>query len=164
MRFATDPERGLFILAFLILVIGLSFLLFAWRAPTVGLGGNFALISRESMLLVNNVLLVVAMGAVLLGTLYPLFLDALNAGKISVGPPYFDAVFGPLMLPLVFLMAVGPIARWKEADPMTLVKRPRLVLCGGDRGRHCRSASDGRLEHLGLYRHDAGCLRDVRHR
>ena len=121
--FATDPERGLFILAFLILVIGLSFLLFAWRAPTVGLGGNFALISRESMLLVNNVLLVVAMGAVLLGTLYPLFLDALNAGKISVGPPYFDAVFGPLMLPLVFLMAVGPIARWKEADPMTLVKR-----------------------------------------
>ena len=64
----------------------------------MGLGGNFALISRESMLLVNNVLLVVAMGAVLLGTLYPLFLDALNAGKISVGPPYFDAVFGPLML------------------------------------------------------------------
>ena len=112
--FATDPERGLFILAFLIIVIGLSFLLFAWRAPTVGLGGNFSLISRESMLLVNNVLLVVAMGAVLLGTLYPLFLDALNAGKISVGPPYFDAVFGPLMLPCVFLMGVGPLARWKD--------------------------------------------------
>ena len=80
--FATDPERGVFILAFLIIVIGLSFLLFAWRAPTVGLGGNFSMVSRESMLLVNNVLLVVAMGAVLLGTLYPLFLDALNAGKI----------------------------------------------------------------------------------
>ena len=120
--FATDPERGLFILAFLIIVIGLSFLLFAWRAPTVGLGGNFSLISRESMLLVNNVLLVVAMGAVLLGTLYPLFLDALNAGKISVGPPYFDAVFGPLMLPCVFLMGVGPIARWKDADPKALAR------------------------------------------
>ena len=99
--FATDPERGIFILAFLIVVIGLSFLLFAWRAPTVGLGGNFSMVSRESLLLVNNVLLVVAMGAVLLGTLYPLFLDALNAGKISVGPPYFDAVFGPLMLPML---------------------------------------------------------------
>ena len=121
--FASDPERGLFILAFLIIVIGLSFLLFAWRAPTVGLGGNFSLISRESMLLVNNVLLVVAMGAVLLGTLYPLFLDALNAGKISVGPPYFDAVFGPLMLPLVFLMAVGPVTRWKDADPKDLAKK-----------------------------------------
>lgn len=120
--FATDPERGLFILAFLIIVIGLSFLLFAWRAPTVGLGGNFSLISRESMLLVNNVLLVVAMGAVLLGTLYPLFLDALNAGKISVGPPYFDAVFGPLMLPCVFLMGVGPLARWKDADPKALAR------------------------------------------
>ena len=120
--FATDPERGLFILAFLIIVIGLSFLLFAWRAPTVGLGGNFSLISRESMLLVNNVLLVVAMGAVLLGTLYPLFLDALNAGKISVGPPYFDAVFGPLMLPCVFLMGVGPLARWKDADPKQLAR------------------------------------------
>ena len=120
--FATDPERGLFILAFLIIVIGLSFLLFAWRAPTLGLGGNFSLISRESMLLVNNVLLVVAMGAVLLGTLYPLFLDALNAGKISVGPPYFDAVFGPLMLPCVFLMGVGPLARWKDADPKALAR------------------------------------------
>lgn len=121
--FATDPDRGLFILAFLIIVIGLSFLLFAWRAPTVGLGGNFSMISRESMLLVNNVLLVVAMGAVLLGTLYPLFLDALNAGKISVGPPYFDAVFGPLMLPMLFLLAVGPLARWKEADPKVLARK-----------------------------------------
>ena len=121
--FATDPERGVFILAFLILVIGLSFLLFAWRAPMVGLGGNFSMVSRESMLLVNNVLLVVAMGAVLLGTLYPLFLDALGAGKISVGPPYFDAVFGPLMLPMLFLLGVAPFARWKEADPSWLVKR-----------------------------------------
>ncbi len=113
----------MFILAFLIIVIGLSFLLFAWRAPTVGLGGNFSMVSRESMLLVNNVLLVVAMGAVLLGTLYPLFLDALNAGKISVGPPYFDSVFGPIMLPMLFLLGVAPFARWKEADPLTLTKK-----------------------------------------
>ena len=121
--FATDPERGLFILAFLIVVIGLSFLLFAWRAPTVGMGGNFAMVSRESMLLVNNVLLVVAMGAVLLGTLYPLFLDALGAGKISVGPPYFEAVFGPLMVPLIFLIGLGPLTRWKDEDPKGLLKR-----------------------------------------
>lgn len=129
--FASDPERGLFILAFLIIVIGLSFLLFAWRAPTVSLGGNFGMISRESMLLVNNVLLVVAMGAVLLGTLYPLFLDALNAGKISVGPPYFDSVFGPIMLPVVFLMAIGPLARWKEADPKQLVKQLAWCMVAG---------------------------------
>jgi cytochrome c-type biogenesis protein CcmF len=121
--FATDPERGVFILAFLIIVIGLSFLLFAWRAPTVGLGGNFSMVSRESMLLVNNVLLVVAMSAVLLGTMYPLFLDALGAGKISVGPPYFDSVFGPIMLPTLFLIGVAPFARWKEADPAQLVRR-----------------------------------------
>ncbi|MEF9943745.1 MAG: heme lyase CcmF/NrfE family subunit, partial [Burkholderiaceae bacterium] len=121
--FATDPERGVFILAFLIFVIGSSLLLFAWRAPKVGLGGRFATVSRESLMLVNNVLLVVAMGAVLLGTLYPLFLDALNAGKISVGPPYFDAVFAPLMAPLVFLMGVGPLARWKEAKVPDLATR-----------------------------------------
>ncbi len=121
--FATDPERGIFILAFLIIVIGLSFLLFAWRAPTVGLGGNFSMVSRESMLLVNNVLLVVAMSAVLLGTLYPLFLDALGAGKISVGPPYFDSVFGPLMFPMLFLLGVAPFARWKEADTLELAKK-----------------------------------------
>ena len=125
--FATDPERGVFILAFLIIVIGLSFLLFAWRAPTVGLGGNFSMVSRESMLLVNNVLLVVAMSAVLLGTLYPLFLDALGAGKISVGPPYFDSVFGPLMFPMLFLLGVAPFARWKEADPLELTKKLAIV-------------------------------------
>ncbi|MCF0253029.1 MAG: heme lyase CcmF/NrfE family subunit [Duodenibacillus sp.] len=126
--FATDPERGIFILAFLIIVIGLSFLLFAWRAPTVGLGGNFSMVSRESMLLVNNVLLVVAMSAVLLGTMYPLFLDALGAGKISVGPPYFDAVFGPLMLPMLFLLGAAPFARWKEADAAWLARRLAPVL------------------------------------
>ncbi|HTJ06424.1 MAG TPA: heme lyase CcmF/NrfE family subunit [Caldimonas sp.] len=121
--FATDPRRGLFILAFLVIVIGASLSLYAWRAPTVGLGARFALLSRETLLLGNNVLLVSACGAVLLGTLYPLALDALDLGKISVGPPYFETVFVPLLAPLVFLMGVGPIARWKEAALPDLVTR-----------------------------------------
>ncbi len=123
--FATDPRRGVFILAFLVVVIGGSLLLFAWRAATVGRGGKFDVISRESFLLANNVLLAVAALSVLLGTLYPLFLDALNLGKISVGPPYFDAVFAPLMAPAVFLMGVGPIARWKDAALPELAVRLR---------------------------------------
>ena len=113
--FATDPRRGIFILAFLVAVIGSSLALFAWRAPKVGLGGRFALLSRESLLLTNNVLLVVACATVLLGTLYPLLVDALGAGKLSVGPPYFDSVFAPLMIPALFLMGVAPFARWKQA-------------------------------------------------
>jgi cytochrome c-type biogenesis protein CcmF len=126
--FATDPARGVFILAFLVLVIGASLALFAWRAPRVGLGGSFDAVSRESMLLGNNVLLAVACGTVLLGTLYPLFLDALGLGKISVGPPYFDAVFVPVMAPLVFLMGVGPIARWKKAELPDLWQRLKWAL------------------------------------
>ena len=121
--FAVDPKRGVFILIFLAIVIGASLLLFAWRAPKVGLGGKFALISRETFLLANNVLLLVATGAVLLGTLYPLFFDALNLGKISVGPPYFDAVFMPLMAPAIFLMGIGPFARWKEQSLPELAQR-----------------------------------------
>ena len=123
--FATDPRRGLFILAFLTVVIGASFTLYAWRAPTVGLGARFALVSRETALLANNVLFVVAAGAVLLGTLYPLLLDALGLGKISVGPPYFDTVFMPLMAPAIFLMGVGPLARWKEASVPDMARRLR---------------------------------------
>ncbi len=123
--FATDPERGLFILAFLTVVIGASLALFAWRAPKVGLGARFEPVSRESFLLANNVLLVVAMAAVLLGTLYPLLLDALGLGKISVGPPYFDTVFVPLMVPLVVLMGAGPLARWKHAEVPDIAKRLR---------------------------------------
>jgi cytochrome c-type biogenesis protein CcmF len=113
--FATDPARGVFILAFLAIVIGGSLTLFAVRASAVGAGGGFATVSRESMLLGNNILLVIAMASVLLGTLYPLLVDALGLGKISVGPPYFDAVFLPLMAPLVFLMGVGPVAAWRQA-------------------------------------------------
>ena len=121
--FATDPKRGVFILAFLIVVIGGSLALFAWRAPKVGLGGVFDVVSRESLLLANNVLLAVAAGTVLLGTLYPLALDALGMGKISVGPPYFESVFVPLMAPALFLMGVGPIARWKSASVPELATR-----------------------------------------
>jgi cytochrome c-type biogenesis protein CcmF len=113
--FATDPTRGIFILGFLVLVIGGSLALFAWRGPRVGVGGAFEPLSREGLLLANNVLLMVATAAVMLGTLYPLALDALNLGKISVGPAYFNAVFIPLMVPALFLMGVGPIARWKKA-------------------------------------------------
>jgi len=126
--FATDPRRGVFILAFLIVVIGGSLALYAVRAPKVGLGSRFELVSRESMLLANNVLLLAAAGSVLLGTLYPLFLDALNLGKISVGPPYFDSVFVPLMTPLVFLMGVGPLARWKQAALPDLWRQLRWAL------------------------------------
>jgi cytochrome c-type biogenesis protein CcmF len=126
--FATDPRRGVFILAFLVIVIGVSLALFAWRAPKVGIGGKFETVSRETLLLMNNVLLAVATGAVLLGTLYPLFLDALNLGKISVGPPYFNAVFVPIMAPLVFLMGVGPLARWKKAELPDLATRLKWAL------------------------------------
>lgn len=123
--FATDPRRGLFILIFLVVVIGGSLALFAWRAPTVGRGGKFDVVSRESFLLANNVLLAVAAISVLFGTLYPLFLDALGLGKISVGPPYFDTVFAPLMAPALFLMGVGPIARWKQSSLPELALRLR---------------------------------------
>jgi len=126
--FATDPARGIFILAFLAIVIGGSLTLFAIRASAVGAGGGFATVSRESMLLGNNILLVIAMASVLLGTLYPLLVDALGLGKISVGPPYFDAVFVPLMTPLVFLMGVGPVAAWRQARLPDLWTRLRWAL------------------------------------
>src|SRR5256712_7801744 len=123
--FANDPKRGTFILGFLTLVIGGSLALYAWRAKQVGLGSKFEVLSRESLLLTNNVLLIVAAGSVLLGTLYPLFIDALNLGKLSVGPPYFNSVFVPLMAPAMFLMGVGPIARWKQAKLPDLAVRLR---------------------------------------
>ncbi len=126
--FATDPARGVFILAFLVVVIGASLTLFAWRAPKVALGGRFDFVSRESALLANNLFLIVAAASVLLGTLYPLFLDALGLGKISVGPPYFDSVFVPLMAPAVFLMGVGPLAKWKRAELPDLAQRLKWAL------------------------------------
>lgn len=114
--FATDPRRGVFILILLGIVVGTSLFLFALRAPKVGLGGRFQLLSRETLLLLNNVLLSVAAAAVLLGTLYPLFIDALGLGKLSVGPPYFNTVFVPLMVPTLLLIAFGPVAHWKSAE------------------------------------------------
>ena len=123
--FAADPKRGVFILAFLVMIIGGSLVLYAWRAKQVGLGGKFELISRESLLLSNNVLLTVAAGSVLLGTIYPLIVDSLGWGKLSVGPPYFNLVFVPLMAPALFLMGVGPLARWKKASLPDLVTRLR---------------------------------------
>ena len=127
--FATDPRRGIFILVLLALVIGSSLALFAWRAPKVALGGSFGLVSRETLLLVGNVLLVVAAASVLLGTLYPLLVDALGLGKISVGPPYFNAVFVPVMAPVLLMMAVVPLARWKNAAFREML--PRLWVPAG---------------------------------
>src|SRR4029453_14276871 len=123
--FATDPKRGIFILAFLLVVIGGSLLLYAIRAKEVGVGGKFEVVSRESFLLSNNVLLTVAAASVLLGTLYPLLVDALGGAKLSVGPPYFNLVFVPLMAPAMFLMGIGPLARWKKASLPDLVTRLR---------------------------------------
>ena len=123
--FATDPARGIYILIFLGVVVGGSLLLYALRAPQVGGGGGFDIVSRESMLLVNNVLLVVSSATVLIGTLFPLVLQALDIGKISVGPPYFDSMFILFMVPMVFLMGIGPLARWKQASLPSLAVRLR---------------------------------------
>jgi cytochrome c-type biogenesis protein CcmF len=112
--FAADPERGLFILIFLVLVVGGSLTLYAFRAPTVASPISYELESRESLLLANNLIFAVSAIVVLLGTLFPLLMDALGQGKYSVGPPYFNAVFVPAMALLAPFMAVGPISRWKQ--------------------------------------------------
>jgi cytochrome c-type biogenesis protein CcmF len=121
--FAADPGRGVFILLFLALVVGGSLSLFAWRAPQVSLGGRMGPISRESFLLANSVLRVVATAAVLLGTVYPLIIDALQLGKLSVGAPYFNSVFVPLMVPVLLLMVPGLWAHWKDDQVRTLAQR-----------------------------------------
>ena len=121
--FASDPRRGIFILILLAIVVGVSFFLYAWRAPQSTPGGSFNVVSRESLILVGNVFLVVSSASVLLGTIYPLVLDSLNAGKISVGPPYFNSVFVPIMIPVVFLLGLAPWANWKNADPGQLARR-----------------------------------------
>ncbi len=125
--FAVDPERGLYILALLGISIVGSLTLFAARAPAMDKGGIFAPISRESGLLINNVLLATAMATVLFGTLYPLFLEAVTGDKISVGPPFFDATFVPMMMPLVFAMAIGPFLSWKRADLVGILARLKWV-------------------------------------
>jgi len=121
--FATDPKRGIFILIFLVLVVGSSLTLYAWRAPKSTLGGKFSLTSRETFILLGNVFLVVSAASVLLGTLYPLLIDALHLGKISVGPPYFNSVFVPIMIPLLVLMGIGPWTSWKNSNLVDVIKR-----------------------------------------
>ncbi|GAB3106231.1 heme lyase CcmF/NrfE family subunit [Aestuariicella hydrocarbonica] len=118
--FAADPERGVFILIFLALVVGGSLTLYAFRAPSVKAAASFEWLSREAFLLGNNVLLVVATGTILLGTLYPLIADALNWGKISVGPPYFDFFFIPLMVLLAVLLGSAALVNWKRGQLSTL--------------------------------------------
>ncbi|GGI92825.1 heme lyase CcmF/NrfE family subunit [Shewanella gelidii] len=124
--FAADPTRGIFILLLLGLAIGGSLTLFAFRASEMASAARFELKSKETMLLICNVLLTVATGTVLLGTLYPLLIDALGMGKISVGPPYFNAVFVPIVLVMFIFMGIGPNIRWKKSKPGDL-KRKLLV-------------------------------------
>ncbi len=125
--FASDPERGVYMLVFLLLVLGSSLTLYAIRMPRVVSYGSFRLLSKETLLLGNNLLLTVAAFSVLLGTLYPLLLDGLRLGKISVGPPYFNAVFIPMMVPLLFLMGIGPNSQWSQQKPGELLKKLYLV-------------------------------------
>jgi cytochrome c-type biogenesis protein CcmF len=115
--FASDPKRGVFILAFLAIVVGGSLLLYALRAPKVLGGRAFALVSRETAILIANLMFATAAAMVMLGTLFPLIGDALNLGRISVGPPYFGFLFPLLMLPVVLLLPFGPFLRWGKGDP-----------------------------------------------
>jgi cytochrome c-type biogenesis protein CcmF len=124
--FASDPTRGVFILALLAIAIGGSFTLYAIRAPRLDGGGVFAPISREGGLLINNLLLTTAAATVLLGTLYPLITEVLTGDRISVGPPYFNGVFFPLAVPLVALMGVGPLLAWKRGDLMGALSRLKI--------------------------------------
>jgi cytochrome c-type biogenesis protein CcmF len=121
--FAVDPQRGVFVLLILAVFVGGSLALYAWRAPSMQGGGMFAPISREGSLVLNNYLLTIATAAVLIGTLYPLFLDAMGGSKVTVGPPYFNAVFVPVMIPMIIAMAVGPMLAWKRGDLRAAAQR-----------------------------------------
>ncbi|MGY9061712.1 MAG: heme lyase CcmF/NrfE family subunit [Rhodospirillales bacterium] len=125
--FATDPSRGVFILALLVFVIGGSLALFAWRGPQLKSTGLFQPISREGALLLNNLIMTTALAAVLLGTLYPLFIDVIGGAKISVGAPFFNAVFLPLMVPMIIAMAIGPFMYWKRGDILPALGRLRFT-------------------------------------
>ena len=121
--FANDPARGVFILAILVMFIGGSFALFAWRAPLLKQGGLFAPISREGALILNNLFLTTACATVFVGTLYPLALEALTGEKISVGAPFFNATFVPLFIPLLVAMSFGPLLAWKRSDLYGVAQR-----------------------------------------
>ena len=126
--FANDPARGVYILGFLAVVVGGGLTLYATRAHHIESPGHFELLSRETLLLFNNVFLLIATFAILLGTLYPLIVDVLGLPSMSVGPPYFNLVFLPLMLPLLFLAAIGPISRWKRTRARELLRRLQVPL------------------------------------
>jgi len=123
--FASDPTRGIFILIILLVTVGGALGLFAWRAPTIRGGGLFAPVSREGALVLNNVLLALACATVLLGTLYPLILEAASGGdsRVSVGPPYFNATFAPIMAVLVVALAFGPLMAWKRGNPGAVARK-----------------------------------------
>ena len=128
--FATDPARGIFVLVLLGIVIGGSLVLFALRAPTMGKGGNFDLVSRETFLLINSALLTAAMATVLLATIYPLIIEAFGLGKVSVGPPYFNIVFIPLMIPVTIVLGFGVMSRWRSDDLKRLWQPMKYILAG----------------------------------
>jgi cytochrome c-type biogenesis protein CcmF len=125
--FASDPDRGVFILGILVIATGGSLALFAWRAPQLQSRGLFQPISREGGLVLNNLLLTTAAATVFLGTLYPLFLDAFGGEKVSVGPPFFNATFVPLMIPLVIAVGIGPLLPWKRADLGGVMARLKMA-------------------------------------
>ncbi len=144
--FASDPTRGVFILAYLFVVVGGSLLLFAIRAPGMIQGSNFKGVSRETMLLINNLMLTVIAAMVLIGTLYPLLLDALDAGKISVGPPYFGLMFALLLVPIVILLPIGVNSRW-QGDKLKRLLGEMLIpgrLRAPDRHRRSHLAAQRR--------------------
>ncbi|MGM4980348.1 MULTISPECIES: heme lyase CcmF/NrfE family subunit [Rhizobium] len=125
--FASDPTRGIFILCILLLFIGGALSLFAFRAPKLAAGGLFAPISREGALVLNNLILTVACGTVLTGTLYPLALETLTGDKISVGPPFFNMTFGLLMMPILIAVPFGPLLAWKRGDLLGALQRLYVV-------------------------------------
>lgn len=129
--FASDPARGLFILVLLAVVIGVALALYAWRAPTLAARGAFEPLSRETLLLLNNVVLLVATASVLLGTLYPLALDALGLAAVTVGPPYFETLLTPLFAALAVLVGIGPLAKWKRTELPALAARLRWAAVAG---------------------------------
>jgi cytochrome c-type biogenesis protein CcmF len=128
--FATDPARGIFILGFLAIVIGGSLSLYAWRAPGMLKGGGFNLVSRETFLLINSALLTVAMATVLLGTVYPLIIEAFGFEKLSVGAPYFNAVFIPLMIPVTIVLGFGVLSNWRSDNLQRIWQHMWFIAAG----------------------------------
>ena len=153
--FASDPTRGVFILAILVLFIGGGLALFAWRAPALKQGGLFAPISREGALVLNNLFLTAACATVFVGTLYPLALEALTGEKISVGAPFFNLTFGPLFMPLLLVVPFGPLLAWKRGDLLGVAQR--LIGAGGVRAGRDRGdvRDDRRRAGAGAVRHRA---------